>query len=687
MSTKAHIRFATSILRRLGEELNIGFDQGILELVKNAYDADAFNCTIELVEIDQPGGYIRVSDDGYGMTEEEIVDGWLVLGESQKSTNKRTKLGRIAAGNKGLGRLAALRMGEYAELLTRPSSEFFSEYYVAIDWSKFDTVRRVDDVSITIKKIICDNKQHGTEIKISNLRDRLTRMDVKRLARGIILLADPFGDNPSGFHPILKTKDFVDLEYLVSFKYFKESEFHLHAEVDNNGMASAIVKDFNGKTLYAAGHSSIRPKSDKAHYLLPPLQFDLWVFLIDAKTFSTRNISQSEVREWLREFGGVHLYIDGLRVAPYGNPGDDWLNLNLARVRSPEFRPSTNTAIGRVAIENGNSVFIQKTDRTGIIENEAFYELKKFTGDALDWMARERLQEAELRRVSSRVESKESVKKEREIVVKSLDTLPAAQKFAVEKSFRKYEQARENEAIALRNEVILYRTLSTVGIVSAVFAHETSRPIDLIERNTIRIQKKAKTILGDQYESSLKAPVELILAQTALMNGFQSLTLSFVERDKRRNQRLDVHQVILATIENFSSILSERHVNVITSFSQGKPYLRGSAASLETVIANFIVNSLRAFGDRQIGNRNISIKSEINESGLLISFADNGPGIENIEPKSIWLPGETGYGSGTGLGLTIVRDTIRDLGGTVEAIPKGELGGAEFQIVIPILGF
>ena len=42
MSTE-HLRFSTEMLRRLGEELNPHPDQGILELVRNAYDAEAGN--------------------------------------------------------------------------------------------------------------------------------------------------------------------------------------------------------------------------------------------------------------------------------------------------------------------------------------------------------------------------------------------------------------------------------------------------------------------------------------------------------------------------------------------------------------------------------------------------------------------------------------------------------------------
>ena len=75
-----HIRFSTDILRRLGEELNPSADQGIIELVKNAYDADARHCTIELQNTDEAGGSIRIIDDGRGMDQHAIKDGWLVLG-------------------------------------------------------------------------------------------------------------------------------------------------------------------------------------------------------------------------------------------------------------------------------------------------------------------------------------------------------------------------------------------------------------------------------------------------------------------------------------------------------------------------------------------------------------------------------------------------------------------------------
>src|SRR5260370_1541254 len=85
-------------------------------------------------------------------------------------------------------------------------------------------------------------------------------------------------------------------------------------------------------------------------------------------------------------------------IRPFGDQGYDWLDMNLARARSPEMRPSTNTSVGMVVVDDPEDILIQKTDRIGVVENEAFFELKRFAVDAMNWMAKERLKEAEKRR-------------------------------------------------------------------------------------------------------------------------------------------------------------------------------------------------------------------------------------------------------------------------------------------------
>ena len=165
------IKFAPDILRRLGEELNPSPDKGILELVKNAYDADARNCTVELSRTEQPGGSISITDDGDGMDEDVIKKGWLIIGRSEKSSKQTTKLGRIPVGSKGLGRLAALRMGSKAILTTRPRDKENSQYSLLIDWDQYEHVELIDEVDLIIEdRNRPTNSKPGTEMVIVNLR-------------------------------------------------------------------------------------------------------------------------------------------------------------------------------------------------------------------------------------------------------------------------------------------------------------------------------------------------------------------------------------------------------------------------------------------------------------------------------------------------------------------------------------
>ena len=77
-----HLKFSPDILRRLGEELVPDIDQGIIELVKNGYDADAAKCEIALNDPMSGKGSITIADDGTGMTSDQIRRGWLVIGRS-----------------------------------------------------------------------------------------------------------------------------------------------------------------------------------------------------------------------------------------------------------------------------------------------------------------------------------------------------------------------------------------------------------------------------------------------------------------------------------------------------------------------------------------------------------------------------------------------------------------------------
>ena len=687
MST-ARIRFSADILRRLGEELNPHLDKGIVELVKNSYDADATWCRIEMSGTGGAGGTIIVTDNGDGMTPAEIERGWLVLGRSTKNAARRTRLGRIPAGSKGLGRLAALRMGSHALLSTRPRKQPADEYRLPIDWRAFDATDLVDDVALNIDHSPrSPDSGPGTEIRIKGLRKRIQRMEVKRLARELILLADPFGDDPAGFAPTLIAPDFNDLAGLVRNRYFDDAEYHLAAGVDETGRATAAVVDWKGQLLFSAGHDEIAAADERRPYHCPAVRFDLWVFILNRATFSTRISTLKEVRQWLGEFGGVHVYHNGLRVMPYGNPGNDWLEMNLRRVRSPEERPGTNTSIGRVVVTDTDARLAQKTDRSGYVEDEAFTDLVRFAQDAMDWMANRRMEAAERRRAKVRGFVSTRSRAAHRALRTAIDQVPPSDREPLEAAFERYDRLRNQEAETLRKEVQLYRTLSTAGITAATFAHESSgNPIKVIRQSVDALARRAGEMLGDRYEPLLSRPVTGIQRAVRSLAVLGNATLKLLDHDKRRLSRVDLHDVVREVVDTFRPFLNGRNVATTVCLCSGDPYVRGSRAAIESIVTNLLNNSLTAFESAGTMERRIELTTSIEDGRWRLAASDNGPGITDISTRDIWLPGRTTRKNGTGLGLTIVRDAVRDLDGDVDAHEHGGLGGAEIIVEIPILG-
>jgi C4-dicarboxylate-specific signal transduction histidine kinase len=163
-------------------------------------------------------------------------------------------------------------------------------------------------------------------------------------------------------------------------------------------------------------------------------------------------------------------------------------------------------------------------------------------------------------------------------------------------------------------------------------------------------------------------------------------TLRIIDRDKRRVGRVDVHAVVGAVLDTFGPFFLGRRVAVMFEPAPAQPFMRGSPAALESIVTNLINNSLAAMEMTSSEERRILVRTSIPGDIVELEVQDSGTGIEGISMDDIWLPGESRRDGGTGLGLTIVRDSVADLGGTVEARAHGELGGALFTIQLPILG-
>ena len=132
--------------------------------------------------------------------------------------------------------------------------------------------------------------------------------------------------------------------------------------------------------------------------------------------------------------------------------------------------------------------------------------------------------------------------------------------------------------------------------------------------------------------------------------------------------------------------LNDRKVEFIFELFKGNPFLRGNEAAVESIFTNLLNNSLFWLESANINERKIIIRTQESNNSLTIQVFDNGPGIEGVNKDDIWLPGVTTRSNGTGLGLTILHDAVKDLSGNVDVVEHGELGGAEFIIELPIIG-
>ncbi len=194
MSDELYFVADAALVDRLGRELVGKQETALIELVKNAYDADA---TEVVVNIDQKS--LVIEDNGTGMTRQEFVDGFLRLASNLKVRESRSRrFKRQRAGRKGIGRFATQRLGDVLTLQTWTDSES-TGLELSVDWKLFKPETRLEDVPVRL----IDIPPHapGTVLRIQELRDQWTEAQVRRCWRGVANLLQPFPVAPIAARP------------------------------------------------------------------------------------------------------------------------------------------------------------------------------------------------------------------------------------------------------------------------------------------------------------------------------------------------------------------------------------------------------------------------------------------------------------------------------------------------------
>jgi signal transduction histidine kinase len=204
-----HFDISAAVVRQLGDELVSDEVTAIVELVKNAYDADADYAHVVVNTKDTPPGsagkfpkavgYITIDDDGMGMSRDDIERGWLVISLSgkrvMKAAGEKTPKGRTPLGDKGLGRLSTQKLGRNLELYTRKDGHP-GTLHVAFAWDAFTDDKSLSEVPVSIGPAPAPGRTKGTQLVISGLRnaDVWSGAAVKKLIADLSQIISPFAE-------------------------------------------------------------------------------------------------------------------------------------------------------------------------------------------------------------------------------------------------------------------------------------------------------------------------------------------------------------------------------------------------------------------------------------------------------------------------------------------------------------
>ena len=144
----------------------------LIELVKNSYDAFAYDVLVEFAKDENGESILTIADNGLGMTTEVIINAWAVIATNNKVRNpyiERDGKIRAVSGNKGMGRFSAARLGSQLTLVTKTRTE--GAYRIHLDWEMFNSANAITDCTFLLEKIDDDfiQSESGTILTISKL--------------------------------------------------------------------------------------------------------------------------------------------------------------------------------------------------------------------------------------------------------------------------------------------------------------------------------------------------------------------------------------------------------------------------------------------------------------------------------------------------------------------------------------
>lgn len=659
------------LLTLLGDQLIRDANLAVFELVKNAYDADATECVVTLEYPENASGArIVIQDNGIGMDESILRNVWMVIAtdfrhEQRQKDIRSPKFHRFPLGEKGLGRLSIHKLGHVITVTTRTAGG--QELVLKFDWDEIESAADLD--AAVVKLVRRDpetftGRRHGTRIEVTRLRETWKRGEVRRLHRAVNSLCSPF-KGPSDFEVRLNVKGPADwLQNMFTSEdanrcaiYHIEGHFEggkasfdysftpppSYSKQLNNRTAS--LKDF--KLEKRSGRQSV--SLDLSKHDIGRVEFEFLLFDRDPAVLRAVTQDLKGLKDYLDENGGIRIYRDGIRVYDFGEPGNDWLNLDLRRVNTPTARTSNNQILGTLRLTATESADLrEKTNREGFIENEAFADFRDAVIAVLTNVEAEKSKDQrKLREAIGKGTGKKVFEKLTEIR-EILDRKGLLAEFepALKTAEREMEMYRDQ---------LLHAAVP--GLTIGMMLHGAEKILDELRAAT------QKDPSGDRIKELVD---RLYRAMRPVTNLLKNPTPG----------KTSASALIKEAIFSAEIRLKRHHITLLNGLADGgKDFpVQGSKQMLVASITNLIDNSIHWLESKDPKQKFLYIgTSDEIEGGPSIVVADNGPGFGEDDPEDLTTPFFTRRVGGMGLGLYIANETMRVNGGRVVFPADGDL--------------
>jgi signal transduction histidine kinase len=676
----AKMRPRARLISLIGEELISDEPVAVVELVKNSYDADASEVRVSFQGA-TPERFERIviTDDGHGVAPDRVEQCWLEPGTIAKRETERSPKGRVYQGAKGIGRFAAARLAEVLLLESKAESSR-SGVRVCTNWGDFEETSFLDDIKITYEIGPIPDLPRGTRITLQGLRKSWEAKDFEELHSRLSRLISPF-DEVRGFRVLLDIPSYPELSGSVEPpELILKPKYVLRGSLDKDGRMAA---EFELEGSVTERIPSLKLGAREQKPTCGPFSFEIRAWDRDREGLQPlveelgKGIRQ--IRSTLDAYCGVSIYRGGFRVHPYGEKGNDWLNLDLRSRLNPVKDLANNQIVGAIRISRSANPKLQdRSTREGMVLNAEHRDLEQ-------WF-KEVLSQIEERRYKARPR-KESMQ----------DAHPLFEPFDLGSTIREArvrlgpghplallisEKQKEVNAGVERLQEAYSRILMLAGVGQMVdiVIHEIGAPLGKLNRQISILEDQLPRLVEPPSRHKISPMLTSMKSWCEQIHNLRERLEPQKPAKRGRATSFNVEDEVEDICTLYDALVKKQAIRLDLKFPRHRTLVKMSRASLGQILANLVDNSLywvtRHHGHGKGGT--IQVRVSGLRGGFAVAVADDGPGVVMDDRVSIFEPYFTKKPNGMGLGLYIARLVIEPYGRLLYQ-DDGELPGACFE--------